>query len=356
MGTSAEEDGVDAELTEESLTTVSELNAAIADQIEAATDLYSKFIVGEVTDCGVSNGTLYFQLTDEDASIQCLAFQRYRSRIDVDIEDGLEIAVMGELKYYEEKGECSIYVHDAISIGEGAYQRKLEERREKLTEEGLFDDDRKQSLPVFPEKVGLITSAGSDAQEDTINTIHTRYPDVDVLVHGTTMQGDRAVGDIDVAIQTMDAIPDVDLLIVTRGGGSEEDLRTFNEEPVTRAIAETTKPTIVAIGHEMDQTLAGAAADKRAMTPTHAGETAVPKKAAYVSDMDEYRKTVRGAYNRVITEQLQTYRTRVSDAVQQLETAHEHEQEVTATQRRYRLALAGMVVLLVALVLAWWFL
>lgn len=356
MESEPDEDDGDAGLPEESLTTVSELNAAIADRVESAANLHSEFIVGEVADNGVSDGTRYFQLTDDDASIQCLVFNRYRGRIDIDIENGMEIAVVGEISYYEEKGRCSILVHDAIVIGEGAYQRKLKELRQELTVEGLFEDECKQSLPDFPEAVGLVTSAGSDAQEDTINTIHSRYPDVDVLVHGTSVQGDRAVGDLQVAIQTLDSIPKVDVLIVTRGGGSEEDLRTFNEESVVRTVAETTTPAIVAIGHEMDRTLAGEAADYRAITPTHAGESVVTEKGLLTEQLQEYREAVDSGYARVVEQHLESYRDRVEEAYTALETEYEHQQKVAATQRRYRMALAVAVIVLLLVLIAWWLL
>lgn len=342
----------ETELADDTVTTVSELNDAVAERIESATDLHSEFIVGEVADSGASNGTLYFQLTDDEASIQCLVFNRYRGRLDIDIEDGLEIAVMGELSYYEEKGRCSIIIHDAITIGEGAYKQKLKKRREELSEEGVFDEARKQSLPEVPETVGLVTAVGSDAQEDTINTIHERYPDVDVLLHGATVQGDRASGDLPVAIQTLDVVPAVDVLIVTRGGGSEEDLRAFNEEPVVRAVAETTTPVIVGIGHEQDHVLAGEAADSRAITPTNAGEQAVPKKIDYLDEVATYREEVEASWTRTVEQQLTTYRERVTNAFEAVETEHEHAQEVAATRRRYQIVIA-LVVLLLLIVVIW---
>lgn len=353
-GVEKEDNGIDP--SQDGVTTVSELNASIGDWISSAENLMSEFVVGEVTDAGVSNSTLYFQLTDDDASIQCLVFNNYRNRIDIDIEEGMEIAVVGELSFYEAQGNCSIYVHDALAMGEGAYQQKLEKLREELTEEGLFDDARKQPLPDYPEVIGVVTSVGSDAQEDALNAIHTRYPDVDVRVHGANVQGDRAPLDLEVALNTLDVTPDIDTVILTRGGGSNEDLRAFNEEDVVRTVADMDTPTVAAIGHEMDQTLVGAAADYRAMTPTDAGEAVVTEKALVTDDVTAQRERVNTAYSRVLEQKLDSYRTRVDDVFDAVETQHEHEQEVAATKRRYKLVIAALLALLLLGLFLWWFL
>lgn len=155
------------------------------------------------------------------------------------------------------------------------------------------------------------------------------------------------------AVQTLDSIPAVDLLIVTRGGGSEEDLRTFNEEPIVRSVVETDTPVMVAIGHEMDRTLTGEAADYRAITPTDAGESSVPRKKDVLEQVETYREDVESTYTRVVEEHIDSYEKRLEDAFTALEKEHEHREEVEAMQRKYRIALIVLAVLFGLLLLAW---
>lgn len=307
----------DVEL-EGTVTTVSGLNSDIQQVVHRARNdkLAFDFIIGDVSNDSVSNGTRYFQLVDDDAGIQCLAFSGVRKSLP-EFEEGDRVAVKGRLNYYEARGNCSIYVDDVVLVGESHYHREIEQRRENLAEEGLFDEDKKQPIPKYPTGVGIVTSSGSDAEEDAINAIRSQHPDIDIYLCDSRVQGLAALEDLCNAITYLDAYKPVDVIVVTRGGGSEQDLHSFNTEGVARTIAQADTPVVSAIGHENDRPIVDDVADDRAMTPTEVGSVVVPSKTQLLEGIRSRRERLELAYEQLTGETLRSYRTSLTTVYKQ---------------------------------------
>ncbi len=302
-------------LGSDNITFVDALNNQISDVVEQTPTLKYDYILGDVSDYGVSgNGHAHFDLVHEDSKIHCVIYAFRLHSMDVTVEDGTLAAVKGELSYYEANGSVSLIVEYLVEVGEGNYQQTYQENKRLLEEDGLLDEETKQPLPEFPRRVGIVTSADSDARKDAVTSIHSRHPDVDIVVQHTTVQGDNAMLSMMQAISELDDNTRIDVIILTRGGGSEKDLRVFNETPLCRVIHGTKTPLVVGVGHENDRTLADEVADKRVMTPTHAGEN-VPKKEALETTLESTAERLHNAYGRLV-------RTQLEAKTAQLDTAY----------------------------------
>lgn len=293
--------------------TVDTLNAQISEVLEASDHLYFDYVIGDVSDFSISNGNVHFDLDHGDASLHCVLFEYRREWVTDDLDDGRQIAVSGDLSYYEVRGQCSILVDDIVEIGEGSYQAEYEHNRRTLAEDGLLDDDQKQPLPDYPERIGLVTSIDSDAREDAVTSIHSRHSGVDIAIRHATVQGDDAMPAIMQAISEFDRDPAVDVIVLTRGGGADTTLRVFNETALCRVIFNTDTPIVVGIGHERDYTLAEEVADKRVMTPTHAGEI-VPDQEALASEHTSLCESLDTAYQRHARQWLTSTADELDDA------------------------------------------
>jgi exodeoxyribonuclease VII large subunit len=329
-----------APLDSDDIVTVSTLNAELASVIEGATDLHHDYVVGDVTDYGIANGHAHFDLVDDDATIHCVVFGFRRSNFDVEPEEDMRVAVSGDLSFYEAGGSCSILVTDLVPVGESEYQQRYEQARAQLDEAGLLDDAHKQPLPELPRTVGLITSADSDAATDAVTAIHARYPKVDIKLKHASVQGDHALEDLLEAISVLDRDPAVDVLVLTRGGGADKTLQVFNDPALCRVVAETDTPICVGIGHENDRTLADEVADKRVMTPTHAGEI-VPERRVYEDQFDTLERSLASAYESLAERRLdnleanldRAYEHHVSTNLQAFERDLQHASETHAVTR-----------------------
>ena len=298
-------------LETESVSFVDALNDDIATVIEDADHLQFDYFVGDVSDYGISsNDHAHFDLVHNDSSIHCVCFQYRLPQLEADLEDGMQVAIKGDLSYYEDGGSISVIVDDAVVVGAGVYQETYEQNRELLAEDGLLDPATKQSLPELPTKVGIATSADSDAREDAVTSIHGRYPDVDSVVHNTSVQGSEAMASMMEGISVLDDDATVDVIVLTRGGGSDKHLRVFNETPLCRVIHNASTPVVVGVGHEKDHTLADEVADRRVMTPTHVGEI-VPEKAELEADTDALERRLDTASTKAITTTLDDYERRL---------------------------------------------
>ena len=267
--------------------TVTELTKVIRGVLEVQFD--SVWVEGEISNLRVpSSGHAYFVLKDEKAQVRCVLFKNYRVGAKYKPEDGDHVVLFGRLSVYEPRGEYQVIVEALEPRGLGALQKAFEQLKEKLAKEGLFDPARKRPLPEFPWKVGVVTSATGAAVRDILNILRRRNPKVSVLLHPVKVQGEGAAEEIAAAIETLNRIEDIDLLIVGRGGGSIEDLWAFNEEIVARAIAGSRLPVISAVGHEIDFTIADFVADLRAPTPSAAAELAVPLLSHTVDDLRQF--------------------------------------------------------------------
>jgi exodeoxyribonuclease VII large subunit len=312
---------------------VDTLNEEIGTAIEQSPALDHEFVVGDVSDYGVSaNGHAHFDLVNNDSSIHCVVFSSRRPRLDIDLEDGQRVAVQAELSYYADQGSVSLLVEAVVTLGEGEYHQTYQENRALLEGDGLLADEAKQSLPELPKRIGVATSADSAAREDVVTSIHDRYPSIEIVVQDSVVQGDDAMLSLMDAISALDGDPAVEVIVVTRGGGATKHLRVFNEPPLCRTIAATDTPIVVGVGHESDRTLADDVADERVMTPTDVGRI-VPERTALDeavddledsletayrdhvdTDLDEYQNDLSTAYERTSSELLETLAEDVAEA------------------------------------------
>lgn len=274
--------------------TVTQLNEQIKDLLEDTFEIL--WIEGEVSNLRrPASGHMYFTLKDDKSQIRAVIFRHPYAggnRKSFDLEDGAHIVCRARLGVYQPRGEYQLIVDYAEPLGVGALQRAFEQLKARLAAEGLFDAARKQAIPFVPERIGLITSPTGAVIRDILNITGRRFPSVNILVAPVRVQGSEAPAEVIQAIQDMQSVGGVDVIIIARGGGSIEDLAPFNDEGVARAIAGCRVPVISAIGHETDFTIADFVADMRAPTPSAAAEMAVPVRA-------ELRALVEGLSSRL---------------------------------------------------------
>jgi len=254
--------------------TVSELTARIRDTLAA--QFRDLWVEGEISNCRpAQSGHIYFTLKDDRAQVRCVCFRQQARLLKFRPEDGLHVAVRGSVSVYEPRGEYQIYVENIEPVGLGALQLAFEQLKKRLEAEGLFDAGRKRPLPVLPSRIAVVTSPTGAAIRDFLRILRRRHPGLHVLIHPARVQGEGAAEEIVKALGWLNRTLAADVIVLTRGGGSLEDLWTFNEEAVARAIAASQIPVISAVGHEIDFTIADFVADVRAATPSAAAEIVV---------------------------------------------------------------------------------
>jgi exodeoxyribonuclease VII large subunit len=256
---------------------VQELTSEIKSVLEEGfVDLWVR---GEISNCKkAASGHMYFTLKDETSVIKAVLFRGYQRAVRFEAEDGLKVIVHGSINVFEKRGEYQIIVDIIEPEGIGALQLAFEQLKEKLLKEGLFDESHKQTIPAFPDTVGIITSPTGAALRDILNVTERRYKGIKIIIYPVLVQGEHAAGELAAAIKKANERKETDVLIVGRGGGSIEDLWSFNEEIVARAIYESQIPIISAVGHEIDYTISDFVADLRAPTPSAAAELVVKNK------------------------------------------------------------------------------
>lgn len=235
------------------------------------------WIVGEVSNLRrAPSGHVYFTLKDDGAQLRAALFRGTASRLAFDPEDGLEVLVYGELTLYEARGDLQVIVLQLEPRGRGALQLAFEQRRARLEAEGLFDPARKRLLPIFPRRVGVVTSPRGAALRDVVHVTGHRFPATPLLLASTRVQGEGAEHEIAAALANLARHGEIDVVLLVRGGGSLEDLEAFNSEVVARAIVACPVPVVCGVGHEVDVTIADLAADARGATPSAAAALVVP--------------------------------------------------------------------------------
>jgi exodeoxyribonuclease VII large subunit len=282
------------------------------------TRLPTVWVEGEVTELRRHErwATVFFTLKDPtDGS--CVGVAMARGRFDalrLDLSDGERVHVFGRPELYEQRGEFKLRALTIERFGTGAHLASLERLKATLAAEGLFSESRKRALPLLPRRIGIVTGNDAAAKRDVVTTIRTRFPPAAVLVAETYVQGPRAAAEIVAAIGALCEHKDVDVVILTRGGGSFEDLLPFSDERVVRAVAECPVPVVSAVGHEQDTPLCDLAADVRASTPTTAGKLVVPELAELFGRLDR----ARGALARNVRRSLDGDRQRLMRSVERL--------------------------------------
>ena len=257
--------------------TVSNLNRKIRNLLEY--QLIDIWVKGEISNFHhhSSSGHMYFTLKDGGSELRCTMFRMNNSYLKFKPSDGMEVRLFGLVTVYEKRGQVQFKVTNMEPLGLGDLYRAYELLKRSLDEEGLFDDRHKIKIPPYPNKIGIITSGSGSAYQDILNVLSRRNPNIDVLLKSVKVQGNGSAEEIVDAIEIFNNYDDVDLLVIARGGGSIEDLWSFNEEKVARAIFDSSIPIISGIGHETDYTITDFVSDLRAPTPSAAAELAVPQ-------------------------------------------------------------------------------
>ena len=290
---------------------VSQLTRYIKYKIDNDVNLNEVFLKGEISNFKAhSRGHFYFTLKDEGSRINAIMFASQTKKIKFVPQDGMKVLVTGKISVFEANGGYQIYVNEMLEDGVGNLYIAYEQLKKKLENEDLFNKDHKKEIPHIPKRVGVVTAPTGAAIKDIISTIKRRWPLTEIYLFPSLVQGEDAKEDIVKQIKKAENfyLP-IDTLIVGRGGGSIEDLWPFNEEIVARAIYECKVPTISAVGHEIDFTIADFVADLRAPTPTGAAEMAVPQ----LSDMKNYLNQVNIRLNNTINNKINNNKRKLND-------------------------------------------
>ncbi len=276
--------------------TVTAINRYLKHKLDTDENLFNVYLKGEISNLKMhSTGHIYFSIKDENSKINAIMFNSSAKKLNFVPVDGDQVLVEGRITVYESGGSYQIYVADMKKDGIGNLYLAFELLKKNLAKEGLFDPNHKKKIPKYPSKIGVITAKEGAAVKDIISTIKRRYPICDVILFPSLVQGSGAYKSIIEAIDLAETY-DLDVLIIGRGGGSIEDLWPFNEEALARRIYDCKIPTISAVGHEIDYTIADFVADMRAPTPTGAAEMAVPN----LSDLINYLANLKVRINEAI--------------------------------------------------------
>jgi len=279
--------------------TVSQLTKYISRKFEYDPYLERVYLKGEISNYNPRRRGMhqYFNLKDENSIISAVLFAGAARKIKFDPEDGMSVMISGRVSVYERGGNYQIIIDSMQPDGIGALYLAYEQTKEKLTKEGLFADSLKQPIPKYPKRIGVITSQSGAVIQDILTTVKRRFPITEIVLFPTVVQGEKSADSIVENIERAEAKEDIDIIIIGRGGGSFEDLFSFNEEKVVRAIANAKTPIISSVGHETDTTLTDLVADLRAPTPTAAAELAVPVLSDEILKLEEYnQRLVRAFY------------------------------------------------------------
>lgn len=273
---------------------VSEFNQMVKSYIDDIDDFQEFFIEGEISNITYyKSGHLYFSIKDKKAQIKCAAFNYKMKKIPEDLKEGDLIKLFGDVSFYEVRGEFQIlarFIEKRNSLGE--LFAKLEKIKEEMSKKGFFDEIHKKPLPSFPKNIGVVTALTGAALQDVIKTTRKRFRSINIYVYPAKVQGLGSKEEIIKGIETLNKIQEIDLIIAGRGGGSIEDLWSFNEEEVAMAFFNSKKPIISAVGHEIDFLLTDLVADARAATPTQAIEMSIPDKDTLLIDLKNKEKYI----------------------------------------------------------------
>ena len=269
--------GIMTDTKEKHIYTVSELTKYVRVILEDS--FPNVWVEGEISNYILhSSGHMYFTIRDADATLKCAMFKRSNEKLKFHPANGMKVICLGSISVYAARGDYQLIVKEVEPKGVGALQLQFEQLKQKLRKEGLFNEARKVKIPFLPTVIGIVTSPTGAAIRDILNVARRRFSNVEIIIYPVRVQGDGAKDEIASAVRDFNKFGGVDVIIVTRGGGSIEDLWAFNEEVVARAIYDSDIPVISAVGHEIDYTISDFTADFRAPTPSAAAELVIPNK------------------------------------------------------------------------------
>ena len=274
--------------------TVAQITTYLKSYIEENEKLSGIYISGEISDFRgyYASGHLYFSLRDpvSDTKISAVMFRTYAQRLRFDLNDGMKVIIRADVSFYQKNGTAQLTVFDIQPDGLGSNYLAFEQLKEKLAKEGLFDPEKKKAIPLFPERIGVVTSAQGAAIHDILTVLERRWPLAKIIFAPASVQGDSAPEELRKALIKLDTQIKPDVIIIGRGGGSADDLSAFNDEALARAIFACETPVISAVGHEIDYSISDFVADLRAPTPSAAAEIAAPDCTEYLRRLDEDQK------------------------------------------------------------------
>ncbi len=298
---------------EKRIYSVTELTHSIRESLE--TNFAALWVEGEVSNLRIpSSRHFYFTLKDAESQLKCVMFRHLNQFLKFELKDGQQVLACGQITVYEKRGDYQLLVEKLEPRGQGALQLAFEQLKEKLEKEGLFLKEHKKAIPVLPMQIGIVTSPTGAAIRDILNVISRRFCKVSIIINPVRVQGQGAADEIAGAIDEFDEMGNLDVLIITRGGGSIEDLWAFNEEVVARSIFRCRIPVISAVGHEIDYTISDLVSDLRAPTPSAAAELVI-------AESEELLRSISTAKDR-ITLTIENHLSRLSDRVKTLQEAY----------------------------------
>ncbi|MGD8566950.1 MAG: exodeoxyribonuclease VII large subunit [Gammaproteobacteria bacterium] len=329
---------------------VSELNREVRSLIE--TRFPSIWVQGEISNVArPASGHIYFSLKDESAQVRCAMFRMSNRLLKFRPQDGMQVLVRASVSLYETRGDFQLIVSHMEEVGDGVLRRKFDQLKAALAQEGLFDAEHKQDIPAFPNRVGVITSPSGAAIRDVLSVFKRRAPEIPILIYPIPVQGDDAPPRIVHMIRKACRRRDCDVLILTRGGGSLEDLWAFNDEQVARAIFECDIPIVCGVGHEIDFTIADFVADVRAPTPSAAAELISPDRNTWLAHIERTQarlvqlitRTIANSRQQVdwLAKRIQHPRQRIQHMAQRLDEIEQrlvHVQKISRQSAAARLA------------------
>src|SRR5579859_1927540 len=329
--------------------TVTDLTRRVKDLLEER--FPSVWVEGEVSNVrSPSSGHVYFTLKDANAQIAVVLFRGVAAKIGFNLKDGLQVIASGDISVYERSGQYQLVARQLVPKGLGALQLAFEELKQRLAKQGLFDAARKKPIPALPQRIGLVTSPTGAAIRDFLNVIGRRFPNVHIIINPVRVQGDGAGREIAGAIDEFNMLHAshslaLDVLVVTRGGGSLEDLWAFNEEVVARAIARSKIPVISAVGHEIDFTISDFVADLRAPTPSAAAELVVKAKDEFVQLLAQYQSRLQKDMRLRLAEARQRYSDLATSYVfrRPTEVVRQYQQQVDDHSHRLTRAVTAIL-------------
>jgi len=279
---------------------VSEISNHIKKKLTTDHFLKQIYVLGEITNISQPiNGHIYFSIKDKESLLSCTLFKP-NNRLNFEMKNGTEVLVLGSINTYAKNSIYQLNVSLVFPIGEGMFAIKFKRLKEKLEKEGLFDENKKKEVQEIPNCIGLITSEKGQALDDVTIVLQNRSTTLKVIFIATLTQGEKAPKQIINAIEKLNKNKRVETILLVRGGGSDEDLSCFNDEELARAIFNSKKPIITGIGHESDYTIADFVSDRRAPTPSIAGEMAIVHREEMLATINYYREELEKRYNHFI--------------------------------------------------------